>query len=301
MAQGFTDRDVPDQSGRTFLVTGANTGIGFETARVLARRGARVLLGCRSEERADAAIARIQAESAGADLEFLPLDQADLASVRAAAERAADEPRLDVLVNNAGIMGVPRTLTVDGFEAQFGVNHLGTFALTGLLLPKLGQTEGSRVVITASVAHRGGRIHWEDIDGAKLYSRQTRYQQSKLANLMHMVELDRRLKARGSRTIAVACHPGLAQTDIGRRFPLIQMAAPLVRTFFNSQATGAWPTLLAATGPGVEGGDYYGPSRFGELSGPATKAWSNPASRDPELGRRLWELSVEMTGVDPGI
>ncbi len=301
MATGFTDRDVPDQSGRTFLVTGANTGIGFETARVLARQGGRVLLGCRSEERARGAIERIRDEAPEADVEFLPLDQADQASVRAAAERAAAEPRLDVLVNNAGIMGVPRTLTVDGFEAQFAVNHLGTFALTGLLLPKLEETEGSRVVITASLAHRGGRIHWEDIDGAKVYSRQARYQQSKLANLMYMVELDRRLKARDSGTTAVACHPGLAQTEIGRAFPLIQMAAPLVRAFFNSQAMGAWPTLMAATAADVEGGDYYGPARFGELSGPATKAWSNPASRDPELGRRLWELSVQMTGVDPGI
>ncbi len=228
MTRGFTDRDVPDQSGRTFIVTGANTGIGFETARVLARQGGRVLLGCRSEERAAGAIAKIHAESPESDLEFLPLDQ-------------------------------------------------------------------------ASVAHRGARIHWDDIDGARFYSRQTRYQQSKLANLMYMVELDRRLKARRPGTIAVACHPGLAQTDIGRDFPLIQMAAPLVRAFFNTQAMGAWPTLLAATGPGVEGGDYYGPSRFGELSGPAVKARSNPASRDPELGRRLWELSVEMTGVDPGI
>ena len=300
MAQGFTDRDVPDQSGRTFLVTGANTGIGFETARVLARRGARVLLGCRSEERAAGAIARIHAESPEADLEFLALDQADLASVRAAAERAAAEPRLDVLVNNAGIMGVPRTLTVDGFEAQFGVNHLGTFALTGRLLPKLERTEGSRVVITASLAHRGGRIHWEDIDGAKLYSRQTRYRQSKLANLMYMVELHRRLKARGSRTIAVACHPGLAQTEIGRNVPLIQAVTPLIRILFNTQAMGAWPTLMAATAPGLTGGDYYGPRNW-EVSGPAGGAWSSPASRDPELGRRLWELSVEMTGVDPGI
>ena len=301
MTRGFTDRDVPDQSGRTFLVTGANTGIGFEAARVLARRGARVLLGCRSEERAAGAIAQIRAESPEADVEFLPLDQGDLASVHAAAERVAAEPRLDVLVNNAGIMGVPRTLTVDGFESQFGVNHLGTFALTGRLLPKLEEAEGSRVVITASLAHRGARIHWEDIDGAKLYSRQARYQQSKLANLLHMAELDRRLRARGSRTIAVACHPGLAQTEIGRGLPLIRMAAPVIGAFFNSQAAGAWPTLMAATAAGVEGGDYYGPSRFGEMSGPATKAWSNPASRDEELGRRLWELSVEMTGVDPGI
>lgn len=301
MPRGFTEHDVPDQSGRTFLVTGANTGIGFEAARVLARRGGRVLLGCRSEQRAADAIAKIRAESPEADVEFMQLDQADLASVRAAADRAAAEPRLDVLINNAGIMGVPRTLTADGFEAQFGVNHLGTFALTGLLLAKLEETEGSRVVVTASLAHRGGRIHWEDIDGAKVYSRQARYQQSKLANLLHMYELDRRLKARGSRTIAVACHPGLAQTEIGRAFPLIQMAAPLVRAFFNTQAKGAWPTLIAATAPGLTGGDYYGPRNWGELSGPAGGAWSSPASRDPELGRRLWDLSVEMTGVDPGI
>ena len=301
MPQGFTDRDVADQSGRTFLVTGSNTGIGFETAKVLAKRGGRVLLGCRSEQRAADAIAKIRTESSEADVEFLALDQADLASVRAAAEQAAAEPRLDVLINNAGIMMPPRTLTVDGFESQFAVNHLGTFALTGRLLPKLEETKGSRVVITASLAHRGGRIHWNDIDGAKLYGRQARYQQSKLANLLHMVELDRRLKARGSRTIAVACHPGLAQTEIGRQFPLIQFAKPLVRAFFNTQAMGAWPTLMAATAPGVTGGEYYGPARWGELSGPAAEAWSSPASRDPKLGKRLWELSVEMTGVDPGI
>ena len=301
MARGFTDRDVPDQSGRTFLVTGANTGIGFEAARVLARQGGRVLLGCRSEDRAADATRRIRAESPDADVDFLPLDQADLGSVHAAAEQAAAEPRLDVLVNNAGILGPPRTLTVDGFEAQFGVNHLGTFALTGLLLPKLEEAEGSRVVLTASLAHRGGRIHWDDIDGAKVYSRQARYQQSKLANLIHMAELDRRLKARGSRTIAVACHPGFAQTDIARNFPLLRMTGPLVRALFNTQAQGAWPTLLAATGPDATGGGYYGPTRFAELSGPAGKAWSSPASRDPEQGRRLWELSVEMTGMDPGI
>ena len=301
MPQGFTDREVADQSGRTFLVTGANTGIGFETAKVLARRGGRVLLGCRSRQRAEDAMTTIRAESPEADVEFLPLDQADLASVRAAAEQAAAEPRLDVLVNNAGIMMPPRTLTVDGFESQFAVNHLGTFALTGSLLPKLEETEGSRVVITSSLAHRGGRIHWDDIDGAKLYGRQTRYQQSKLANLLFMYELDRRLKARGAATIAVACHPGLAQTEIGRHFPLIQWAAPLVRAFFNTQAMGAWPTLMAATAPGLTGGDYYGPNRWVELSGPAAKGWSTPTSRDPKLGKRLWELSVEMTGVDPGI
>ncbi len=169
MSSGFTARDVADQSGRTFLVTGANTGIGFETTRVLARRGARVLLGCRSEDRARTAIAKICAEFPDADLEFLPLDQADLGSVRAAAEQVADERRLDVLVNNAGIMGVPFTLTKDGFESMFGVNHLGTFALTALLLPKLQDAEGSRVVITSSLAHRTARIFWDDLGARKSY------------------------------------------------------------------------------------------------------------------------------------
>ena len=300
-ARGFTDRDVPDQAGRTFLVTGANTGIGFESARVLARHGARVLLGCRSQERARAAIAAIRSESPDADLSFLQLDQADLGSVRSASEQAAGEPRLDVLVNNAGIMGVPHTLTKDGFESMFGVNHLGTFALTSLLLPKLQETEGSRVVITSSLAHRTARIFWDDINGQKHYFSLARYQQSKLANMLHLFELDRRLRARGSGTIAVGCHPGVAVTDIGRNYTLFPVAAPLLRFVFNTRKAGAWPTLRAATGPDVAGGDYYGPSNWAQTSGPAAKASAGVSSRDPVLGKRLWELSIEMTGVDPGI
>ena len=301
MAQGFTDRDVDGPDGpdvhrhgrehRNRLRDGEGAGKA-RRARVAGMPLRAARSGRDGEDRRRIARSRRR---------VLPLDQADLGSVRAAAAQAAAEPRLDVLVNNAGIMMPPRALTVDGFESQFAVNHLGTFALTAHLLPKLEETEGSRVVITSSLAHRGGRIHWDDIDAAKLYGRQARYQQSKLANLLHMHELDRRLKARGSGTIAVGCHPGLAQTEIGRHFPLIQYAAPLVRTFFNSQAMGAWPTLMAATAPSVAGSDYYGPCRWGELSGPAAKAWSTPTSRDPKLGKRLWELSVEMTGVDPGI
>ena len=301
IAQGFTDRDVGDQSGRTFLVTGANTGIGFETAKVLARCGARVLLGCRSEQRAGTAMAAILGESPEADVEFLPLDQADLGSIRAAAEQAAGEPRLDVLVNNAGIMGAPYTRTKDGFESQFGVNHLGTFALTGHLLPKLEETEGSRVVITSSLAHRTGRMYWDDIDAKKFYLSMARYQQSKLANLLHMFELDRRLRARGSRTVALACHPGVAVTELGRNYALFPYLAPFLRFVFNSREAGAWPTLQAATAPDVAGGDYYGPSWWAETRGPAAKARAAAASRDPALAKRLWELSVEMTGVDPGI
>ncbi len=299
---GFTARDVPDQSGRTFFVTGANTGLGFETTKVLAQRGARVLLGCRSEGRARTAIDTIRADVADADLAFVELDQADLASVADAAARVAEEPRLDVLVNNAGVMMPPYQLTVDGFESQFGVNHLGTFALTAQLLPALAEQPHSRVVVTSSLAHRGSRIHFDDIDAAGRYNAQDRYGQSKLANLLFMYELDRRLRAIGSPTSAVGCHPGIADTELARHLPaIIRFAVPLVRPFFNSAAQGAWTTLMAATDDGVGGGDYIGPSRRGETAGPAVTVGSTSTSRNPQLARQLWDLSVDMTGVDPGI
>jgi len=295
----FTADDVTDQTGRTFLVTGANTGLGFEAAKVLAARGGRVLLGCRSEQRATDAIDRIESEVADADLRFIPLDQGDLASVAAAADLVAEEERLDVLVNNAGIMMTPRELTTDGFESQFGVNHLGTFALTCRLLDKLAETEGSRVVVTSSIAHRGGTIHFDDIDATQKYGAQDRYQQSKLANLLFMYELDRRLRAASSPTIAVGCHPGIANTELSRYLPrIVTFAAPLFSVFFNSAAEGAWPTLMAATSDDVEGGDYIGPSKRGETAGPAKKVGSTERARDPQLAARLWDLSVELTGVD---
>jgi NAD(P)-dependent dehydrogenase (short-subunit alcohol dehydrogenase family) len=298
----FTASDVPDQSGRTFLVTGANTGIGFEAAKVLAERGGRVLLGCRSEERAADAIERIEAAVDGADLRFIPLDQGDLASVAAAAELVAEEDRLDVLVNNAGIMMPPRELTTDGFESQFGVNHLGTFALTCQLLDKLAETEDARVVVTSSIAHRGGDIHFDDIDASEKYGAQDRYQQSKLANLLFAYELERRLRATDSSTIAVGCHPGIADTELARHLPkIVMLAAPLFKVFFNSPAEGAWPTLMAATSDEIVGGDYVGPSKRGETAGPARKVASTGRSHDEQLAARLWDLSVEMTGVDPGI
>ena len=302
MTTGFTDSDVPDQSGRTVLVTGANTGIGFETAKVLAGRGGRVLMGCRSHDRAHAAMERIVEAVPDADLNFVPLDQGDLASIRAAADRIALEPRLDVLVNNAGIMVPPRELTTDGFESQFGVNHLGTFALTSHLLDMLGEHEESRVVVTSSLAHRGGEIFFDDIDAAKSYRAQQRYQQSKLANLLFTFELDRRLATAGSDTIAVACHPGIADTELARHLPsALGLVTPFIRPFFNSPAAGAWPTLMAATAPAASGGDYFGPSRRMETSGPARKVGSASMSRDRELAERLWDLSIEMTGVDPEI
>lgn len=298
----FTADDVTDQSGKTFLVTGANTGLGFEAAKVLAARGGRVLLGCRSEDRATAAMKKISADVPGADLRFIPLDQGDLASVEAAAALVREEDRLDVLVNNAGIMMPPLQYTTDGFESQFGVNHLGTFALTSHLLPKLAEFDGSRVVVTSSIAHKPGRIDFDDLGAEQRYDPQTRYQQSKLANLLFMYELDRRLRAAGSPTIAVACHPGIASTELARHMPkILTLAMPLVKLVFNSPAQGAWPTLMAATSSQVDGGDYTGPSRFGETSGKAEKVGSTSRARDEELAARLWDVSIEMTGVDPEI
>ena len=298
---GFTDRDVADQSGKCFIVTGANTGLGFEAARVLAAKGSRVLLACRSQDKAEAAMAQIGRETSGADLAFLPLDQADIASVRTAAELADKEPRLDVLLNNAGVMFPPLTRTVQGFELQFGVNHLGCFALTSLLLPKLAKTAGSRVVITASLAHSGGNLVWDDLGAEKSYNRTKRYSDSKLANLLFLFELDRRLRAASSPVTALACHPGVAATELMRHAGPFRIATPLFGLLLNTAAKGAWPALQAACAPDVEPGDYYGPQGLGEMRGPSGKAWRTRMARNPDLARRLWDVSARMTGIDPGL
>ena len=302
---GFTHEDVPAQDGRTFLVTGANTGIGFEAAAVLARAGARVLLGCRDQRRARDAVDRIHRRIDGADLGIVPLDQASLASVEAAAARIREEePRLDVLVNNAGVMVPPFTLSEDGFELQFAVNHLGVFALTAHLLPKLLEQPGSRVVTTSSIAHRTGELYLDDINAVGGYDATERYRQSKLANLLFALELDRRLRATDADTISVACHPGIAITDLGRHMgSWVKFVKPLARPFlqlrYNSPRQGAWPTLMAATEPSVDGGDYLGPTRSGETAGPAGEAYVVTRARDEELAQQLWDVSVELTGVEP--
>lgn len=308
MTTNFTAANVPDQSGKTFFITGANTGIGFEAAKVFAGKGGRVLLGCRSPEKGKDALARIAAAHPGADLELVEIDLADLASVRRAAEIVAQEPKLDVLVNNAGVMWNPKTITKDGFESQFGINHLGHFALTGLLLPQLEATPDSRVVTVSSNGHRlgDGDLFWDDINADREYHPRKRYYASKLANLLFTYELDRRLQGRDSSTIAVAVHPGGSDTELGRyvtgafgRF--MRLAQPLMRPFMNTAEQGAWPTELAATAPGVEGGQYFGPGGRGEMSGPAEQVDSSEASKDLEKAKRLWDLSIEMTGVDPAI
>lgn len=297
----FTDRDVPNQSGRVAVVTGANTGIGLEVARVLAAREARVLLACRNPDKAAAAIASVRETTPDSDIEFVPLDLGDLSSIRAAAEIIQREERLDLLVNNAGVMMPPLSYTVDGFEQQFGVNHLGPFGLTALLLPTLLATPGSRIVNTSSNAHKGASIDFDDLDAKKSYSATRRYMQSKLANLLHTYELDRRLSAQGASTLSVAAHPGASDTDLMRHSLALRLAMPIGRLFLNSAAQGAWPTLMAATAPGVEGGQYFGPRGPAELAGRAVLVQSTRRSREPELARRLWDVSVELTGMDPGL
>lgn len=301
-APGFTAANVPDQTGRCILVTGANTGIGFEAALVLAQRGARVLLGCRDEARGAEALAAIRSQAAGPDVAVLALDLADIASIRRAAEVVAAEPRLDVLLNNAGVMFPPLTRTAQGFELQFGVNHLGTFALTALLLPKLAETAGARVVITSSLAHHRGNLDWDDLNAERGYNRTQRYSDSKLANLLHTFELDRRLRAAGSPVTAAACHPGVAATELMRHAPAAaRLLWPLAGMLLNTPAMGAWPALQAACDPAVVPGGYYGPQRRGEMRGPSGVAKRSAQSRDPALARRLWDVSVAMTGVDPGL
>ncbi|MEK1896714.1 MAG: oxidoreductase [Rhizobium sp.] len=298
--RGFTEANVPQQTGKSFIVTGANTGVGFEIARVLAERGARVLLGCREQIRALDAIARLKRITPNADLVWLPLDLGDLDSVRTAAEIAAKEPRIDALINNAAIMNPPLTRTKQGFESQFGVNHLGVFALTSLLLPKLAETPESRVVVTSSIAHLKAKIDWDDLNADKSYIKNDRYGGSKLANALFFFELDRRLRAAKSPVTAIGVHPGIASTSLGRHMGIVQVVGPIVGLLLNSADKGAWPALLAATGK-VKPGGYYGPTGFGGIRGVAGEAKRAPHAEDPALAKRLWDVSIAMTGIDPSL
>ncbi|MFT6162850.1 MAG: NAD(P)-dependent dehydrogenase (short-subunit alcohol dehydrogenase family) [Myxococcota bacterium] len=308
MITNFTASDIPDQQGKTFFITGANTGIGFEAAKAIAAKGARVLLGCRSAQKGKDAIERIQSAHPGSEVELVEIDLADLASVERAAQVVLREPKLDVLVNNAGIMFNPKTLTKDGFESQFGVNHLGHFALTGHLLPKLLETPEARIVNISSAGHKfgNGDLFWDDIHAEKAYHPRTRYYASKLANLLFTYELDRKLRAQGSTVRAVTAHPGGADTELSRHMTglmgvAITIASPFLRLFMNTSETGAWPTELAATHPDVESGQYFGPGKWGESSGPARQVDSSDDSKDPVKASRLWDLSIELTGVSPPV
>ncbi|MET9334617.1 SDR family NAD(P)-dependent oxidoreductase [Streptomyces cellulosae] len=295
MSERWNERNIPDQHGRVAVVTGANTGLGFETARMLAERGATVVLAVRDVEKGKQAAARISG-----DVGVQALDLASLDSIRsAAADLRAAHPRIDLLINNAGVMYPPRRITADGFELQFGTNHLGHFALTGLLLDRLLDVPGSRVVTVSSVGHRvRAAIHFDDLQWERSYSRAGAYGQSKLANLMFTYELQRRLASHGT-TLAVAAHPGVSNTELLRNSPaafrlLITSLAPLIT---QNATRGALPTLRAATDPDVRGGQYYGPSGLQEMRGHPKPVRSSRASHDRAVQQRLWAVSEELTGV----
>ena len=294
----WTANDVPDQSGRTALVTGANSGLGLHTSIGLARRGARVLMGCRDAGRAEQALRRVRAQAPGALVEVVPLDLASLASVERAAADVADRvPQLDVLVDNAGVMAVPRSTTADGFETQLGTNHLGHFALTGRLLPLLLAASAPRVVVVSSTAHRMGAIDLADLQSERSYSRWGAYGQSKLANLLFARELDRRARAT-SLTVAAA-HPGYAATHLqsGQGSALLEGFMKVGNAVIaQSDEAGARPSLYAATMPDVRGDDYFGP-HLGELRGYPKRVGRSRAARDDTTARRLWQVSEELTGV----
>jgi NAD(P)-dependent dehydrogenase (short-subunit alcohol dehydrogenase family) len=305
MNHKWSEADVPDQSGRVVVVTGANTGIGYATAAVLAHCGAHVVLAVRNLEKGKVALSRIVAASPGADVTLQALDLSSLDSVRSAADALrGSHPRIDLLINNAGVMGTPKQVTADGFELQFGTNHLGPFALTGLVLDRLLNVRGSRVVTVSSLGHRvRAGIRFDDLQFERGYDRFAAYGQSKLANLLFTYELQRRLAAGDAKTIAVAAHPGGSNTELGRNIPAIFRPAWAVLgpMLFQSAAMGALPTLRAATDPAVTGGQYYGPGGFLEQRGHPKVVQSSGQSHDEDAQRRLWTVSEELTGVRFGI
>ena len=298
----WTEKDVPDQSGRVAIVTGSNTGLGYDNARALAARGATVVMAVRDTAKGDAAADRIRELTPGAVVVVHKLDLGSLASVRTAgAELAAAYPRIDLLINNAGVMYPPKQTTVDGFELQFGTNHLGHFALTGLLLNNLLSVDGSRVVVVSSIAHNiRAKIDFADLQWeTRRYDRVASYGQSKLANLMFAYDLQRRLAAAKAKTIAVAAHPGVAATELVRHVPGAGLPGVnwLSGRLLNTSELGALATLRAATDPAVQGGQYYGPDGFKELRGYPVVVTSSPQSHDTALQARLWSVSEELTGV----
>ena len=298
----WTADDIPDLTGRTALVTGANSGLGLASAEALARRGARVLLGCRDAGRGGAALEAVKAEATGPPPELVTLDLANLGQIRDAAEAVrASAPTLDILMNNAGVMATPSARTADGFELQFGTNHLGHFALTGLLLESLVAAPAPRVVSTSSQAHRIGRIRFDDLQWERgRYQRWPAYGQSKLANLLFTLELGRRAEAAAVPLTVAAAHPGYSATHLhtGAGNPIVVAVMGVVgRVVAQSATQGALPQLYAATSPDVRSGDYFGPDGPFESRGWPRRVGMTSAARDPEAARRLWTASEEATGV----
>jgi len=292
----WTEADIPDQTGRTVLVTGANSGLGLRTAQVLAAKGAHVIMACRSAERGEAARLKV-----GGSAEVLQLDLADLSSVRTAAEKVGT---LDLLINNAGIMAVPYGKTVDGFERQFGTNHLGHAALTWLLLPALRQRPGARVVTVSSLAHQYGHIDFDDPNWEhRSYSYRGSYGQSKLANILFARELERRCPE----VTSIAAHPGVTATELTNNMAdahnslFLRIGGRISHLFSQSVEMGALPQLYAATSPDARGGQYYGPDRFNGYRGHPAEARMTSEARDDLAANRLWELTIKLTGITPDL
>jgi len=298
MSEWMVD-DIPDQAGRTILVTGANSGLGLRSAEALASRGARVLMGCRNQEKAAVALETVKNAAADAAPEVMPLDLADLDDVRACAKQLTDKlDQLDVLMNNAGVMAIPHQRTKQGFEMQFGTNHLGHFALTGLLLPILRRADAPRVVSVSSIVHRAAQIRFNDWE-KKGYSRWFPYIQSKLANLLFTSELQRQATAADADLLAVAAHPGYAATSLSSGLPTVYRLGAKVsdRLFAQPDRMGALPQLYAATMPDVGPDDYWGPDGFMERRGWPKRVGRSRAASDGDAARRLWEASEKLTGI----
>jgi NAD(P)-dependent dehydrogenase (short-subunit alcohol dehydrogenase family) len=297
----WTAAQIPSQAGKTALITGANSGIGYQAAVELARHGARVLLGCRNATKGADALQRLKAEVPGAQAEVVELDMASLASIRGLA--AAFAGPLDLLINNAGVMALPRReLTVDGFERQFGTNHLGHYALTGLLMPHLLGAAAPRVVTVSSIAHRRGKMEFDNLQGERKYAPRDAYNRSKLSNLLFARELEKRARAVGSKLVSIPVHPGVSRTNIiangmaptGLKAKVIDAVAALV---MQSDAAGALPTLYAATAPTAVGGEYIGPDGFLGIKGAPVVEQPKPQALDEGVAAKLWAVSEELTGV----
>lgn len=292
----WDSNDIPDQKGRIAIVTGSSSGIGYETARVLANKNAEVIMAVRNLQKGNAALDKIKAGYQDADVKVMELDIASLESVRRFTEDfKKNYSRLDLLINNAGVMMPPYSKTADGFELQFGTNHLGHFALTGLLMDLIINTESSRVVNVSSTSHKSGKIDFDDLDWEKrTYKKMRAYGDSKIANIYFTYELQRNLEKAGSKTIAVASHPGWTATELQRHVGIVNF---LNRFFSQGIDMGALPTLYAAIAPDVKGGDYYGPAGWLEMRGYPKKIESNELSHDQKISKKLWEASEELTGI----
>jgi len=300
----WTEANIPELNGKTIVVTGANSGLGLQTTRLLAGRGAHVIMACRTPSKAEAAMQEVRAQVPDASLQFVPLDLADLSSVRAFAQTVSDEhDGLDVLINNAGVMALPRRETADGFEMQIGTNHFGHFTLTGALMPLLMKTPGARVVTVSSLMHRVGSMRFDDLHGRRSYDKWRAYSQSKLANLLFCYELDRRLRVIDADVVSVGAHPGYSATNLQAVGPQAS-GSKLAERFYaftnkvvaQPASMGAMPSVFAAVGEPVGGGGFYGPEGVGQVRGYPVRVESSRASHDEVAAQRLWTMSVEATG-----